>query len=143
MDPSPSFETSTGFLLSRLGVVATRSWTALLAQHDLTPHHHAVLLMLRQSGPLGLTDLAHAALVDPRNMGTVLDPLERRGLIARADHPTDRRRRTIGLTPQGKRAADNLATAADAIEEDLLTPLTTTEREILRRLLVRLWTPLT
>jgi DNA-binding MarR family transcriptional regulator len=139
VDRTPSFETSAGFLLSRLGVAATRSWTALLAERDLTPHHHAVLLMLRQFGPLGLTDLAKAAMVDPRNMGPILDPLEQRDLIARTSHPTDRRRRTIALTPSGEVAATELATAADEIEDALLDPLTATERDRLRGLLLKLW----
>jgi DNA-binding MarR family transcriptional regulator len=139
MDRTPGFETSTGFLLSQLGVAATRSWTALLAERDLTPHHHAVLLMLRQFGPLGLTELAQAAQIDPRNMGPILDPLERRGIVARTSHPTDRRRRPIALTPAGEAAAGELATAAAEIEAALLEPLTASERDRLRGLLLKLW----
>ncbi|WP_195907831.1 MarR family winged helix-turn-helix transcriptional regulator [Microbacterium gorillae] len=133
------FQTSTGFLISQLGVLATRSWMDVLAQRDLTPHHHAILLTLLAAGPMGATALADATLVDPRNMGPVLTPLERRGLISRSDDPTDRRRRTVELTDSGVAAAKELAVAAGSIEEDLLAPLDTTQRDALRRHLLLLW----
>jgi DNA-binding MarR family transcriptional regulator len=139
MDPSPGFETSIGFLLSQLGVAAKRSWMDLLARHEFTPHQYAVLLMLRQFRSLGLTELARAAFVDPRNMGPILDPLETRRLIAREDHPTDRRRRTLALTRVGERVAAELAAAAASIEDDFLQPLDAHDREQLRTLLLTLW----
>jgi DNA-binding MarR family transcriptional regulator len=139
MRPRPGFESSTGFLLSQLGVRATRSWTAMLARFDLTPHHHAILLVLRHSGPLGLGRLAAIVSVDPRNMGPVLDPLEGRGAIERIADPSDRRRRAVALTPEGSRLAGELAAAADEIEAEFLSALSPAKREELRGLLLQLW----
>jgi DNA-binding MarR family transcriptional regulator len=137
--PSASFFGSTGFLLSQLGVMATRTWSALLVERDLTPHHHAVLLTLQELGPLSLTGLARAVLVDPRNMGAVLDPLEQRGLLSRGSDPADRRRRTIDLTPQGAAMANELAAATAAIEDELLRPLPPAHREQFQGHLQALW----
>ncbi len=139
MTATASFQSSTGFLLSQLGVLATRSWTALLVERDLTSHQHAILLTLREQAPVTLTALAVATLVDARNLGPVLEPLERRGLIARADDPADRRRRLIALTATGEQVAAELAAAALAIEDDLLRPLRADDREVLRQHLLTLW----
>ncbi|MFT4217011.1 MAG: MarR family transcriptional regulator [Micropruina sp.] len=139
MPAEASFESSVGFLLSQLGVLATRSWVGVLAERDLTPHHHRILLTLHTAGPLGATALADIVLIDPRNMGPVVAPLERRGLIQRGDDPADRRRRVISLTPAGTEAAAELAAATSRIEDELLAPLTPDERDALRSHLRLLW----
>jgi DNA-binding MarR family transcriptional regulator len=139
MPKDAAFESSVGFLLSQLGVIATRSWIAVLNQHDLTPHHHAILLTLHAAGPLSVTALADAALVDPRNFGPVLAPLEQRDLIERRDDPSDRRRRLIALSPAGTRAAVELASATGKIEDELLVALSPNQRDALRRYLLALW----
>lgn len=139
MSTDASFQSSVGFLLSQLGVLATRSWIDVLAERDLTPHHHAILLTLHMAGRLGVTALADATLVDPRNMGPVLAPLEQRGLVERGDDPADRRRRLIALSPAGTKVAVELASATGAIEDDLLAPLTPDERTALRGNLLVLW----
>jgi DNA-binding MarR family transcriptional regulator len=136
---TPDFETSTGFLLSQLGVAATRSWSRMLSDFDLTPHHHAVLLALDQMGEVALGELARVISVDARNMGPVLDPLERQELIARQYDPVDRRRRAVSLTGAGRARARQLAAAAANIEEDFLRALDPTQRANLRQLLEQLW----
>ncbi len=139
MPADASFESSVGFLLSQLGVIATRSWTEVLVERGLTPHHHAILLTLHATGPLGVTALADIVLVDPRNMGPVVAPLEQRALIERADDPADRRRRVLSLSSEGVKAAAELATATGRIEDELLAPLGSSERDELRSYLRTLW----
>lgn len=139
MRTAASFESSIGFLLSQLGVLATRAWTEVLAERGLTPHHHAVLLTLQSTGPLGVTALARIVLIDPRNMGPVIAPLELRGLLVRDAVVRDRRRRVIALSPAGARAAAELAAATGRIEDELLSPLPDAERAALRSHLHTLW----
>lgn len=133
------FQESIGFLLSQVGVLATRAWLDVLAARGLTPHHHAILLTLDAAGAQGVTDLAGAALIDPRNIGPVLAPLEHRGHIVRGDDPADRRRRVITLTATGRAVAKELRAATDRIEDDLLAPLGPDQRAVLRDQLRVLW----
>jgi DNA-binding MarR family transcriptional regulator len=135
-DRKPSFESSIGFLLSQLGVRATRSWAAMLTELGLTPSAHAVLLTLRERGSLPLTELAAAIGTDPRNMGPVLDAIH--PLIQRGTSPNDRRQRTVALSAPGRRIADQLADAAAGIEADFLSALDDEETETLRHLLLKL-----
>jgi DNA-binding MarR family transcriptional regulator len=134
-DRKPSFESSIGFLLSQLGVRATRSWTAMLNDLGLTPSAHAVLLTLRERGSLPLTELSAAIGTDPRNMGPVLDAIH--PLIQRGTSPNDRRQR-VGLSALGRHIADKLADAAAGIEADFLQALDDRERQTLQRLLQKL-----
>lgn len=127
---------STGFLIAQLGRESRAAWAGALADRALTPSAHAVLLVLRQRGPLPMTDLAAAVHTDPRNMGPVLDgmgPLVERGHDAR-----DRRRHTVGLTRLGRSRADELADATGRLEDAFLSPLSATERSTLHRLLTKL-----
>lgn len=132
----PSFESSIGFLLSQVGVRATRSWTAMLAELGLTPSAHAVLLSLRERGSVPLGQLSAAIGTDPRNMGPVLDAMG--GLVERGASTRDRRQRTVALSESGRRVADRLADAAAGIEADFLRTLDTEERKTLQRLLLKL-----
>jgi DNA-binding MarR family transcriptional regulator len=55
----------------------------------------------------------------PSTLTGVLDRLERRALITRAPHPTDRRSVLVSLTPTGRTAADEVAAAFARIEARL------------------------
>lgn len=132
----PDFIDSTGYLLAQVGRRARGAWTGVLAERGLTPSAHAVLLVLRQRGPLTLSALAAAIDTDPRNMGPILDSMTAH--IERRQDERDRRRRTVGLTPGGRAVADELAEATRLIEQELLEPLGHEDRTTLHNLLVRL-----
>jgi hypothetical protein len=44
-------------------LLAQRSWLDLLAEHAVTPHQHAVLLVMRHCGPIGEQDLTQSASI--------------------------------------------------------------------------------
>lgn len=138
-----SFETATGYLLARLGSLAERSWTGMLRRHNLTPSQHAVLLALRDRGPLGQQALGRLIAVDPRNVVPIIDGLADQQLIDRHVDSTDRRRRVISLTRTGQAAADDLAKSAMAIESEFLDGLNPADQAELNRLLLALHASLT
>jgi DNA-binding MarR family transcriptional regulator len=142
-DDQLSFETGTGYLLARLGSLAERSWIGMLRRHNLTPTQHAVLLALRERGPLGQQALSHLIAVDPRNVVPILDGLVDQHLIDRHVDPADRRRRVISLTETGQSAANDLAKSATDIETDFLHGLAPADRAELNRLLRTLHASLT
>jgi len=55
----------------------------------------------------------------PSTLTGVLDRLERRGLVARAPHPDDRRSVLVRLTPAGEASARRVATAFAHLEARL------------------------
>jgi DNA-binding MarR family transcriptional regulator len=63
-----------------------------------------VRLLRRLSGsPTTLRELAARLGADPPYVTVMIDDLERRGLVERAPHPTDRRAKLVALTPAGRR----------------------------------------
>jgi DNA-binding MarR family transcriptional regulator len=134
-----AYERGTGFLLARTGSLASRSWTAFLAAHDLTQGQYAVLVTLGEHGPQGQRRLAGLVAVDARNLVAVLDSLAGRGLVERRPDDTDRRRRIVALTSQGAGLVTAVADAAAEEQDGFLRALGPTERAQLNLLLRRLY----
>jgi DNA-binding MarR family transcriptional regulator len=75
-------------------------------------------------------------------MTSLVDTLERRGLVERRPHPTDRRKVLIHLTPEAQRVVDQqlpvihavitqaISTLAESDREHLLTSLTTIQARL-------------
>ncbi|HZD69430.1 MAG TPA: MarR family transcriptional regulator [Actinomycetes bacterium] len=133
------------FLLCKLSNVAKRALVEELAAEELPlPHHRlphlAVLTCLADSGPTCQKDIAERLRVDGSDMVAVLDDLEHAGYVTRARDPSDRRRHAVSITSSGRRALGRLDQRAAHADDTLLGPLTTTERELLHRLLRRVLT---
>jgi DNA-binding MarR family transcriptional regulator len=84
------------------------------------------------------TELAKQLGVDRTVMVYLVDDLERAGLVERLPDPSDRRSRLIRSTPAGVERLKAIDEAAAAAEEELLSPLTETERTLLRDMLRRI-----
>jgi DNA-binding MarR family transcriptional regulator len=86
--------------------------------------------------PMSMRELADALVIDPPNATTLVDDLERLGLVTRGPHPTDRRAKLVELTTKGKalarKANDILATPPPA-----LTALSDEDLESMRAILER------
>src|SRR5215831_7683002 len=83
---------------------AERSIQAL----DMCLSDFAILEALLHKGPQSVRDLGRRIDLTSGSMTTAIDRLETRGLVARADHATDRRAWVIHLTPSGKTLIANV-----------------------------------
>ncbi|MFC9689550.1 MarR family winged helix-turn-helix transcriptional regulator [Kribbella sp. NPDC056951] len=70
----------------------------------LTPQQ-AHLLCILLMGPQGMTDLSRILSIERSTLTNMVDRLERRTLVARTAHPTDRRACEIHLTDAGETLA--------------------------------------
>src|ERR1044072_3363463 len=77
---------------------ATRSIEAL----DMCLSDFAILEALLHKGPQSVRELGRRIDLPSESMTVAIDRLETRRLVARAEHPTDRRAWVIRLTPTGK-----------------------------------------
>jgi len=75
-----------------------RRWTRALVGDALSYSRMRLLCQLHDDGPRRMADLASGLDVTPRNVTTLVDGLERDGLVRRRPHPTDRRATVIELT---------------------------------------------
>ncbi|MBO8187618.1 MarR family winged helix-turn-helix transcriptional regulator [Streptomyces spirodelae] len=88
--------------------------------------------------PPRMADLATRLGVVPRQVTSLVDALEERGLVRRTPDATNRRVIRIELTEDGSRALTELRQARRSAAEELLAPLTPRQREELSRLLALL-----
>jgi DNA-binding MarR family transcriptional regulator len=128
----------TGFLLSRMGTVAQRTFAARLDSLGLNPRMWGVLNVLDAEGEITQHQLGRCAGIDPSSMVGTIDELELQGLVERRRHPTDRRAHALHLTPGGRRTLAAGRELARSAQDDLLAPLDEAEREQLHGLLLRL-----
>ncbi len=125
------------FRLARM--TGYRLGEALAALEMRTPEF-AALQHLHQAGPLSQQELGSALRINPSNLVGLLDALEADGLVVRPRDPTDRRRHLVELTAAGQRRLARAKRAVAAAEQELLAPLTETERQQLHGVLERLAT---
>jgi DNA-binding MarR family transcriptional regulator len=122
------------YVLSLLGREARAGSVAAAARGDLRLGHVATLAALEDFGPSSQRVLGGRLRQDPSDLVGVLDDLEGRGLVKRAQDPDDRRRHRVSITPKGRRALTSAERRFTTAEDALLEPLTRAERAELHRL---------
>lgn len=99
----------------------------------------AVLTTIDAFGPQSQQQLARAHDIDRTTMVSVVDGLERLGLVRRSRDPNDRRKYAIALTSEGQALLRHKLEPAMLNALDIfLSPLTPDERERFNALLWRL-----
>jgi DNA-binding MarR family transcriptional regulator len=74
----------------------------------LTPGHTRALLMLEPDEPLPMGNLAQQFSCDASTVTWLVDRLEARGLVERRGLASDRRVKTVALTPMGVKTKKEL-----------------------------------
>ena len=105
-----------------------------LAPYSLSLKHNWALHALDE--PMSMSALADRLGIDASYVTTIADQLEQRGLIERQPHPTDRRIKSLALTPEGRRLREQLAGELWT-DVPLLDALSVTERQQLREILTK------
>lgn len=94
----------------------TRSYKAaanLLAADFELSHASAwpIVMIARLGDAVRPGQVAEAVGIEPPSMVRIIDQLVAAGLVLRQDDPSDRRAKTLSLTADGKRVADQLEAA--------------------------------
>jgi DNA-binding MarR family transcriptional regulator len=105
---------------------------------DLSAAAAQILAVVEGAGePLTPKVIARRMLVTTGTMTSILNTLERRGLIRRVPHPTDNRQIHIAITPRGRRLVDEVLPRVHGAEREMIAVLDEAEREQLVQLLAR------
>lgn len=97
-----------------------------------------VLSALQSGGRIRMNELSAALGVVPRTVTTIVDALEKDGMVARQADPADRRATLLEITQEGLSQQRRFRAMHDAAAAELFEVLTSTERRQLARLLHRL-----
>jgi DNA-binding MarR family transcriptional regulator len=85
-----------------------------------------------------MSDIALDVGVTARTITTMVDALEREGLVARMPDPLDRRAISLALTETGAAAVPRIQAALDEISAAVVSPLAEADQSALHDLLTRL-----
>jgi DNA-binding MarR family transcriptional regulator len=130
---------SVAFLLSQLGFeVGKEMGRALEDAVGLEPRQFGLLRLLADAEGHSQRALGETLRIPPNRMVTLVDALERKGLIERRTHPEDRRAYAVSLTAAGSAALETAFKAAFAVEAEICAPLSAEERTQLLGLLTKL-----
>jgi DNA-binding MarR family transcriptional regulator len=104
-------------------------------EYQLSATARQVLAVVEGAGtPLEPSVIADRVLVTTGTMTSVLDTLEKRGLIRRMPHPDDRRKVLVDITDGAQAILDELLPSLHARERDVIRGALSTpeQRELLR-----------
>ena len=127
-----------GFLLRRGHQIAVGIFVQECAPLGLTPPQHGVLVVADNAPGLDQAGMARALGFDRATVGALIHGLERRGLLRRASHSADLRRKTLAVTPRGRAALRRAQSAVRRTSDRILAPLGAGERRRFVALLERL-----
>ncbi|MDO8209097.1 MarR family winged helix-turn-helix transcriptional regulator [Conexibacter sp. CPCC 206217] len=94
--------------LFELGELLMAHWNETARRYGLAPSQVKVLLALGGDETVTMRALADRLRYDASNLTTLVDRLEREGLVERHAHPTDRRVTGVRLTAKGVRTRDGV-----------------------------------
>ena len=129
---------NTGFLISRMGLIASKHFGERIASIGLTTRMWGTLNVLDAEGPITQGALGAAVRMDPSTMVSTIDELESRGMVERRRHPSDRRAYALHITEHGHDALARGRELSREAQDELLAPLSEDERAQLRELLLKL-----
>jgi DNA-binding MarR family transcriptional regulator len=137
--PEPDVATLTHRLaaLTRRAIgerMAEESWAQ---DAGFRPGCIGVLRVVAAREPVSQREVSEALLLDPSDLVTLIDILERAGLVERRRDPADRRRYALEVTPRGQLAVVRLREINREANEELLAPLDEHERAQLAELIGR------
>lgn len=105
-----------------------------LRRYGLSAAGRQALAVLEGAGrPLSPTTISERLLVTTASVTSLLDTLERRGLVARLRDPHDRRRLLVSLTEAGAEIVDQFLPEVVALQTAVMVGLSEAERRRLLR----------
>jgi DNA-binding MarR family transcriptional regulator len=125
------------WLISQVSTHAHRLLTERLAAVGARGYHYRLLAALEEFGPASQASLGRRTSMDRSDVVAAINHLASLGQVERAPDPADHRRNVITLTPAGTAHLKRLDGLLTDVQDELLAPLSSGERDQLTRMLSR------
>lgn len=136
----------TSYLESLLGYNARRAALAVIgvflqrmAPYGLRPVDFSVLTLIAHNPGITSRQICAALDILPPNLVGMIKSLDKRGLIERRAHPTDRRAQGLHLSSSGRTLQKDAQVTATKLEREVASRLSVQELELLKELLQRVY----
>ena len=120
----------------RLPILLRHAWYGLnqafrrrIAHLGITPDQFTVMRTLLEAGGITQSELTQQISSDPNTVASLLERMEKSGLLERRPHEKDRRAHRLLLVPEGRRRYQKAREIAIALQTEALGVLPETERE--------------
>ena len=127
-----------GYALRRAQVALFRDFFEAFQPFDVKPGQYSILTIVERDPGLKLTQVCDALGIKRANFVAVIDELESRGLVRRAESPRDRRSHALALTSDGATRMPKLHATTAARENRLVALLGAARHKNLARTLAPL-----
>jgi len=126
----------------RLPPLLRRAWYSLnqtfrqrVAHLGITPDQYSILRWLHEGDPRGLTQQTITDLMasDPNTITSILQRMEKAGLISRQRHEKDRRARRVRMEVEGRRVFGEAFETAKDLQTIILGALPASRRAVFLR----------
>ena len=133
-------ETLVGYSARRAALVVIEDFLERMAPIGLRPVEFSVLALVHRNP--GITSRQLCATLDilPPNLVGMIKHSEKRGLLEKREHPSDRRAQGLYLTPAGIEMLIEAEQVAVQLELDATASLNAADRKTLLRLLRKVYT---
>jgi DNA-binding MarR family transcriptional regulator len=109
-----------GYLLRRAQVAVFRDFFSAFEPHDLRPGQYSILTVIESNPGLKQGEVGEALGIKRANFVAMIDELERRKLVRRANSLGDRRSYALRLTARGERLMPVLHALSERRERRLI-----------------------
>lgn len=130
-------ETSLGYRLRLAQILAYRNFEEKITDQGVAPRYLGLLGIVSANPGQPQNKLAEAIGLQKSSLVTILDRLEKEGILERRAIPQDRRARGVWLTPRGEHVVAELASRAAEHEEKMAHGIPPEDRERLVEMLGR------
>ncbi|MGX6603520.1 MarR family winged helix-turn-helix transcriptional regulator [Micromonosporaceae bacterium Da 78-11] len=137
MDAKEQPPTGSLDLLRWVGWAQRKAGEDWIRERQLSHEQSFVLGYLVQSPGAIQRDIAQMTRTSAASVSSLLQGLERRGLVERRTEPGDERSKRVYATPAGSELIAGFGAAMTAAEETILAPLDEAERATLHALLTK------
>jgi DNA-binding MarR family transcriptional regulator len=135
-----SISSDAGFLLAKLHAAGSVVNNRALEEHDLKERSYSVLALAASGLEPSQREMADFLSLDPSQIVSLVDDLEKRGLVLRAPGKQDRRAKIVTATAKGQRLFTKATESTRRAESEALDRLSRAEVAELKRLLRKaLW----
>ena len=127
-----------GYQLRLAQIAIFRDFAASIGAHGVSPGLFGVLVIIEANPGMKQTELARATHLDRSTVVSVIDNLERRGLVVRSAETADRRSNALHVTAEGAALLKQLKRQVTQHEKRLAHQLDAGERDTLIGLLAKI-----
>ncbi len=134
-------ETLVGYNARRAALAVISVFLQRMAPFDLRVVDFSVLTLIAHNPGITSRQLCQALDILPPNLVGMVKQLEKRGLLEKRSHPTDRRAQGLHLTEAGTALQAETQGVVASLESESITHLTEDERSTLLQLLRKVYRP--